>query len=41
MRGGRWGLVVTWGGGWGLVVTWGGGWGLVVGRAVRVGGGVG
>ncbi len=31
MRGGR----------WGLVVTWGGGWGLVVGRAVRVGGGVG
>lgn len=41
MRGGRWGLVVTWGGGWGLVVTWGGGWGLVVRRAVRVGGGVG
>ncbi|GEM_PF-874410 len=41
MRGGRWGLVVTWGGGWGLVVTWGGGWGLVVGRVVRVGGGVG
>jgi len=31
MRGGR----------WGLGVTWGGGWGLVVGRVVRVGGGVG